>query len=70
MMKIKLMKYWIVILSSLFLLGCATTKIIVIPEDKMVHWLPPHTHYYTTNYGVWLVPDARMQEILRKINSP
>jgi hypothetical protein len=43
-------------------------KIVVIPEDKLVRFLPAGTLFKATN-DVYLVPPARMQEILRALNS-
>lgn len=48
--------------------GCAT-RVVVVPADKQVRWLKPGDTVTTEN-GVWLVPDARMQEILRALNQP
>lgn len=42
---------------------------VVVPADKQVRWLKPGDSVTTEN-GVWLVPDARMQEILRALNKP
>lgn len=54
---------------SLLLIGCQGTKIVVIPEDQYVHWIAPGVTVTATN-GFWAVPDARMQQILRKLNEP
>ena len=49
-----------------WLTGCAT-RVDVIPSDKTVFWLAPGTCYTATNW-VCVVPQARMLEILRKVN--
>lgn len=62
------MKFWIAIVSIILLAGCAT-RVTVIPADKTVVWLAPGTVYTATNW-VCVVPEARMQVILRKFNAP
>jgi hypothetical protein len=67
------MKSWTAIFSSiltgLILSGCAT-RLVVIPSDKEVKFLPAGRSYTSPDGGMWLVPPARMQDILRKLNRP
>jgi len=59
----------VVVLAGLFVCGCAT-RVVVIPADKEVHFLPAGQSYTAPVGGIWLMPPARMQEILRKLNTP
>jgi hypothetical protein len=52
--------------------GCAlfTRKVVVIPADKQILFLAPGQLYQApSNSPMYLVPPARMQEILRVLNS-
>lgn len=69
-MKPRSMKYWIAVSSSLLLLGCAAPRVVVIPANKAVHYLDAGKSYTAPDGGMFLVPPARMQEILRKLNRP
>lgn len=60
------MKFLIASLALSLLTGCAT-KVVVISSDKYVWWAEAGT---TLTNGAWVVPDARMQQILRKLNEP
>ena len=68
-MKTKLIVFLMTVFASSVLVGCAA-RVVVIPADKTVHYLPAGQNYVAPNGGMWLVPDARMQEILRKLNRP
>lgn len=46
--------------------GCVT-RVVVIPSDKAVTLLPKGASYTATN-DVYLVPPARMQEILHALS--
>ena len=50
---------------SALLVGCSTTT--VIPADKQVKFLDVGESYVAPDGGMWLVPPARMQDILRKL---
>jgi hypothetical protein len=41
----------------------------VIPADKEVKYLSAGDTYVAPEGGTWLVPPARMQDILRKLNT-
>lgn len=47
--------------------SCSATRIKVIPADKAVLRLEVGRSYTATNWAVWIVPDARMQEILEAL---
>jgi hypothetical protein len=56
--------------SLMMLCDCALLKrkVVVIPADKEVKYLAPGQSYQApTNSGMYLVPPARMQEILRAL---
>lgn len=62
------MKFWTTICAgSLLLSGCAA-RMVVIPSDKVVHYLPEGQSYTAPAGGTWIVPPERMQEILRRLN--
>jgi hypothetical protein len=48
--------------------GCARDR--VLPGDKVVRYLPPGHTYTAPAEGAWIVPPARMREILRKLDAP
>jgi len=50
----------------LVICGCST--VTVIPADKEARYLAAGTAYVAPAGGMWLVPPARMQDILRKLN--
>lgn len=57
--------------TALLMTACATgcaPRVIVIPADRQVMYLKPGDTYTATN-GAYIVPPARMQEILRALNS-
>jgi hypothetical protein len=54
----------IVCLTMLSSAGCST-RLVVLPADKAVVRMPAGQPFTFTHDG-WFVPDARMQEILKK----
>lgn len=63
----KLMRFWIAALVFSACCGCST--VTVIPADKEVKYLSAGDTYVAPEGGTWLVPPARMQDILRKLNT-
>jgi len=53
-------------LMLLVICGCST--VTVIPADKEARYLAAGTVYVAPTGGMWLVPPARMQDILRELN--
>jgi hypothetical protein len=49
--------------------GCLKPRVIAIPADKIVSRIEPGESYTATNHAVWIVPDARMQEILTELEN-
>lgn len=60
------MRFLTAILVVSALCGCATTT-VVIPSDKRVRYLPEGQSVTAPPGGLWIVPPARMQEILRRL---
>lgn len=59
---------WMTSIASLSLCcGCAHSPILVIPADREVRLLPAGRSY-TATHDVYLVPPARMQEILHALS--
>lgn len=59
---------WMTSIASLSLsCGCAHSPILVIPADREVRLLPAGQSY-TAIHDVYLVPPARMQEILHALS--
>ena len=50
----------------ILLSGCQSTRVVVIPADKVVTRLEA-TESFTPPVPGWFVPDARMQEILARL---
>ena len=50
----------------ILLCGCQSTRVVVIPADKVVTRLEA-TESFTPPVPGWFVPDARMQEILARL---
>jgi hypothetical protein len=56
------------LLSILVLMNsCLGPKTVIIPADKEVIRLGVGATYKATNWPVWIVPDARMQEIMAEL---
>jgi hypothetical protein len=44
--------------------GCVTTRVVAIPADREVRFLPEGQTFTAPKGGMWLVPPERMREIL------
>jgi hypothetical protein len=55
--------------TGLSLSGCRSTPTLVLSGDRLITWAPQGATV-TNQPGAYLVPPARMQEILRALAQP
>ncbi|TSA40194.1 hypothetical protein D4Q85_00215 [bacterium] len=49
--------------------GCAT-RVVIVPADREVHYLPEGKSFTAGPGGTWLVPPATFTDMIRNANRP
>ena len=57
-----------IVLLLMLLTGCHRTRLVVLPSDQVIGFLPKGSTLPATNIDLYLVPPARMQAILNLIH--